>query len=268
MQQITVKDFDLKRTLESGQFFHFQKIGRLYYIHNSDKVFAVAQEGNKLYFDGANKFEVSNFLGLNEDFAKVKESLMKDKIIREVIKEHQGIRLMNQDPWQCTMSFICSSFSNIKKIQHNVYALSKQFGSPVSFNKYTGYSFPTIGSLNNLKKIRLCAVGFRAKYLYEANKILSNDFFSDLRKLKYENAKNKLLEVPGIGEKVADCILLFSLGKTEAFPVDVWISRAMKENFEECKKMNERKIAEFGRERWGRLAGYAQQYVYHWRRMK
>ncbi len=268
MQSITVADFDLKRTLESGQFFHFQKIGGFYYIHNSDKVFVAAQEGGRLYFDGAGKFEISNFFGLNDNFTKIKIQLMKDEIIREAINEHQGIRLMNQDPWQCTMSFICSSFSNIKKIQHNVYALSKQFGRRVSLNRYIGHSFPAVGSLNNLKKIKSCAVGFRAKYLYEANKMLSNYFFRDLRKLNYGTAKKKLLEVPGVGEKVADCILLFSLGRTEAFPVDVWISRAMKENFEECKKFSEKKIAEFGRERWGELAGYAQQYLYHWRRTR
>ncbi len=268
METLKVKDFSLKRTLESGQFFHFKKIGDWYYIHNINNIFKIRQEDDELIFKGTDKNQVLNFFGLNNDFENIKKELMKDEFLRNAVEAESRIRIINQDPWQCTMSFICSSFSNIKKIRHNINKLSSEFGDEITFDDYTGYSFPKPGKIDNLEKVKKCAIGYRAKYLFEANKILNNGFFEELRSYGYEKSKEKIMEVPGVGEKVADCALLFSLDKTEAFPVDVWIARVMKENFKECESLSEKKIAEFGRQKWGKLAGYAQQYLYHWRRMK
>ena len=125
--------------------------------------------------------------------------------------------------------------------------------------------FPNPGELNDLELLKNCKVGFRAKYLYEMNKIVNEEFLSSLSKLSYEEAKTKLVELPGVGEKIADCVLLFAYNKFEAFPVDTWMKKVMEELYLK-KEAPVKIISDFGRQKFGRYAGYAQQYLYHWRR--
>jgi N-glycosylase/DNA lyase len=136
--------------------------------------------------------------------------------------------------------------------------LAKEFGK--------NGKFPSPGKINDLQKIKKCATGFRAKYIYAANSMVDDEYFAKMKKKKYENAMNSLMKLPGVGEKVADCICLFSLGKTEAFPIDVWIQRMMTKIYFNGKKTKMKEIKKFALERWGKNAGYAQQFLYHWGR--
>jgi N-glycosylase/DNA lyase len=267
MSAIKTTNFNLYHTLDSGQFFRYVLHDGWYYIVTREKVFRVSQEGEKLYFEGASERFVRHFFGLDGNYLEVMHQLSKDPALRIAIKKYPGLRLINQDPWECTVGFLCSQFSNIKKIKKNMECIAEKFGKPVIFKGKKFFTFPSPGALKDIARLKKCAVGFRAKYIAGVNAKVSDKWFAKLKGMKYEKAKERLIELPGIGEKVADCICLFSLGFTESFPVDVWMERAVKELYPEAKKMKLKQMGEFGREKWGKMAGYAQQYLYHWRRL-
>jgi N-glycosylase/DNA lyase len=267
MQSISCTDFNLSHTLDSGQFFRYILHDSWYYIVTRGKVFCIRQEGNKLFFDGATPKFVRHFFALDENYGRIKRALQHDAVIAYAMKKYPGLRLINQDPWECTVGFLCSQMSNIKKIKGNMDCIAALFGTPVVFRGKAFFTFPSPGEINDAAKLKKCAVGFRAKYILGVNARVNDKWFAKLRAMPYEKAKEELMELPGIGEKVADCISLFSLGFTEAFPVDVWMERAVKETYLKGKKLPLKKLAEFGRKQWGPLAGYAQQYLYHWRRL-
>ncbi len=259
MMKIGVGNFSLQHTLDSGQFFRYEKRGDWYYCQERDKQFKIRQKGNSLEFKGTDKKHVKRLFGLNQDYNTIIKELSKDKTLHPAITKYKGLRVMERDPWETMVSFHCSIFSNIKKIKLNMKYLVQEFGK--------NGKFPKPGELNDLQKIKKCATGFRARYIHGANSMVNDKYFEKLRKKSYSDAKNKLMELPGVGEKVADCICLFSLGKMEAFPVDVWIERIMTRLYFK-KKTKVRGIREFADKRWGKNAGYAQQFLYHWGRLQ
>jgi len=267
MSSIPCLGFNLSHTLDSGQFFCYMFEDGWYWLVTRGKAFRVQQDGSNLRFEGASARFVRHFFGLDEDYARIKRELSKDPALATAIRKYPGLRILKQDPWECTIGFLCSQFSNIKKIKLNMECIAQRFGRKVVFKGRKFYTFPKPGEINDLAKLKKCAVGFRAKYIIGVNKQVSDAWFAKLRKLSYEKAKEKLVELPGIGEKVADCILLFSLGFTESFPVDVWMERVVREMYLNGKKIQLRKMGAWGRDKWGKLAGYAQQYLYHWRRL-
>ncbi len=267
MGALSVSGFNLRHTLDSGQFFRYVLHDLWYYIVTREKVFRVRQEGLRLFFEGASERFVRHFFGLDENYLEIMHQLSKDPALRVAIKKYPGLRLIRQDPWECTVGFLCSQFSNIKKIKKNMECIAEKFGKEVVFKGKKFFIFPSPGALKDAAKLKKCAVGFRAKYIAGVNAKVSDGFFARLRKMQYKKAKEKLMELPGIGEKVADCICLFSLGFTESFPVDVWMERVIKEQYVGAKKVKLKDLADFGRQRWGKMAGYAQQYLYHWRRL-
>ncbi len=254
-----VENFNLEHTLDSGQFFRYEKIGDWYHCQERDKSFRIKQNGNELEFEGTTKKHVEKLFGLDKNYDKIISELSKDKTLLPALKQYNGLRVMQRDPWETLISFQCSIFSNIKKIKLNMNKLAKEFGNG---------KFPKPGEINDLGKIKKCATGFRAKYIHAANKQVTDQYLSTLRKKSYPEAKQELMKLPGIGEKVADCICLFSLGKTEAFPVDVWIERMMTKIYFNGKKTKAKEIREFADKRWGKNAGYAQQFLFHWGRLK
>lgn len=257
MNELVVKDFNLKHTIESGQFFSFTKTNGGYSVITQNNSFFVKQEDNKLIFDCSKRF-AKFFFGVDEDYTKIKKKITKDKHVKNLVDKYHGLRLMKQDPWQCIVSFICSSASNVPKIMKNVSLLTKEFGEKIGEN----YLFPKPGTLNDLKKIKNCSVGFRAKYLFETNKVVDDEWIKDLQKMDYSDAKQKLMELPGVGEKIADCVCLFSLGHYGAFPIDVWIKRVVEQTYFGRQTSNN-EILNFAKEKFGEYAGYAQQYLYH-----
>jgi len=257
MMKIRVDDFSLQHTLDSGQFFRYEKKDNWYHCQERDKSFKIRQKGNELEFEGTDAKHIRKLFGLDQEYDKIIKELSKDKTLLPAIKKYRGLRVMQRDPWETLVSFQCSIFSNIKKIKLNVNCLAKEFGNG---------KFPNPGEINDLEKIKKCATGFRAKYIYAVNSMVNDKYFETLKKKDYADAKTALMELPGIGEKVADCICLFSLGKMEAFPVDVWIERMMTKLYFD-KKTKIKEIREFADKRWGKNAGYAQQFIFHWGRM-
>ncbi len=282
MKVIKAQDFNLKATLESGQIFRYHYDSNnssdgFYYIVAGDSIIKIRQAGSRIeYSCGSKGFDVKKFLGLNHSYSKIIKSISRDEKITAAVNKHYGLRILEQQPWECTASFICSAFSNIPRIKQCIEKVSAAFGSRIEFDGIKTFSFPQPQQISDYSRLKKCGLGYRAKYFFETAKIFAKDRDSyssqQLQKLRYEEAKEKLMELPGVGSKVADCILLFAYGFYGAFPVDVWIHRAMMDSYGSelrkmaatgKRKMSESVVAGFARGYFGEYAGYAQQFLYH-----
>jgi N-glycosylase/DNA lyase len=262
MSKMKVKDFNLEYTLECGQIFRINRENNWYYINARNKFFKISQVKNEIEFHGVDKEFIIHFFSLNENLSKILKEINKDKYIKKSIDKYRGLRIIKQDPWECLISFICSSASNIPRIKSKLKALSESFGKKVSLDGACNYAFPTPGNINNYKEILNAKTGFRAKYIFEANNSVNIKNLNSLSTLPYKSAKNELKKINGVGDKVADCVLLFSLGFSQAFPVDTWIKKTMQLLYFDNTIVSNEKIREFGLEYFGTYAGYAQQYLF------
>jgi N-glycosylase/DNA lyase len=278
--------FDLGYTLCCGQAFRWDKRSEWWYGVVEGHVFKIQQIGDKLEFENIDARFVRNYFGLDDDLLKILSQIRKDTHIMQAIEAFKGLRILRQDPWECLISYICATYKKISAIKQMLSDLSKKFGDKIDFDGYDFYTFPTPERLakTTAQELIKCGLGYRTKYVSESAKtVYENGFeFEGLRKIAYEKAKEALLNFPGVGSKVADCVLLFSLGKLEAFPVDVWVRRVILRYYAEhfptvfIKKVSEkrslsdseyRSLSLFGREYFGEYAGYAQEYLYHYERM-
>jgi N-glycosylase/DNA lyase len=215
-----------------------------------------------------------NYFRLGDNLPEILSRIKKDAIIAKAIDELYGLRLIRQDPWECLISFICATYANIPRIKSMIANLSQKFGNKITSKEGIFYSFPNQETLAKatIRELRECGLGFRAKYVFETTQQIVDGFnLQELSKLTYEKARNRLLSLPGVGSKVADCILLFSMDKLEAFPVDVWISRIISKYYSRLKfsmvhSAKYQQIRNFGRAYFGVNAGYAQEYLYHFYR--
>ena len=237
------------------------------------------------------KSRITRYLRFDDDLDLILGELSHDRRLREVIAEVSGIRIVRQDPWECLVSFIISRNCNIPMIRRTLDSLCRKFGKKVAWDEHVDYSFPAPGVISQAEPSELIKCGLRygrrqALELKKMAEFVSEGMmdFSSLRRTPYEEAKSALMSFDhGVGNKVADCVLLFSLEKLEAFPVDVWVARAVAQLYEKYlgselvdRIKRERRLApkdyrcisDFGRQRFGRYAGYAQEYLYHWIRLR
>lgn len=262
MKKIKVKNFNLEFTLECGQIFRINRIGGWYYVITQDKFFRIRQDGNELKFHGVDKEYLIHFFSLDEDYTRILKEINRDKYIQKAIDRYHGLRIIKQDPWECLISFICSTASNIPRIKSKLNALSENFGKKIELNSVYEHAFPTPGKINNYKKILNAKTGFRAKYIFEANNAINTINLNSIRSLPYKSAQKELKKINGVGDKVADCVLLFSLGFYQAFPVDTWIKKAMQLLYFDNNTISNEKIKDYGLNYFGDYAGYAQQYLF------
>jgi N-glycosylase/DNA lyase len=279
--------FNLNVTLCCGQVFRWDRKGDWWYGVVGDKAFKVRQTGAELEFAGVNETVIVQYFGLDDDLQKISASIGRDAHIRKALSAFWGLRLIRQEPWECLTSYICATYKNIPAIRRMLLQLSRKFGEKKVFDGCDFFTFPTPEKLAcaSEKSLATCGLGYRAKYVQATSKrIFENDFeLESLRQMSYEQAKNQLCSLAGVGPKVADCVLLFSLGKTEAFPVDRWVERVILNHYArqlqpELVQRLLRKdgftnadyalLNAFGRRYFGEYAGYAQEYLYHYERMK
>jgi N-glycosylase/DNA lyase len=210
-----------------------------------------------------------HYLSVDDPLVEIETTLRQDRVLRVVIPTTSGIAILRQDPWECLVSFIISAFNNIPKIELTLGKLVDRFGEAGPDGVRT---FPTAEALAeaSLRTLRACVLGYRAPYVRDvARQIARGGFDLDAPGwAPYDEARTMLLALPGVGEKVADCVLLFGYGKGEAFPVDVWVKRAVERRYFGGRTQSERRIREFARERFGRLAGYAQQHLFTYARSR
>jgi N-glycosylase/DNA lyase len=202
-------------------------------------------------------------LAIDAPLRRIERRLAADPILRRALPYTSGIAVMRQDPWECLLSYVISAFNNIPKIRMTVDCLSRRFGTPLSGGRY---AFPSPGRLADarLPALRACILGYRAPYVRAVARAVAGGALDleRLRSLPYDAARDVLLVLPGVGEKVAECVLLFALEHREAFPVDIWIHRAVQHAYLRGRRASPRAIREWARERFGRLAGYANQHLF------
>lgn len=276
-----IETFLPQHIFECGQCFRWNKQPDGSYTGVfKGNVLNVAVENGQIVFkgicDGNIQNIVNEYFDLHRDYTKIQESLSKiDEPLKISIQYGKGIRLLNQDLWETIISFIISANNNIPRIKGIIERLSKQYGKQIKWNSQTYYTFPTPEELSkaSVADLRTLGLGFRDQRVYETTKIILNKQV-DLEKLKQETSTKKvreiLLTLPGVGPKVADCIMLFSTLKClDVFPVDVWVRRVMNELYfklPEENKLKREQIEKLAYEKYGNLAGIAQQYLFYWKR--
>lgn len=281
----SITPFSLDHTLRCGQSFRWEKLSGWWYGVVERKVVKIKQVGDKLLFqtcpEGTEADFAKNYFRLDDNLPHILSKINRDKNIGMAIQRFHGLRIIRQEPWECLISYICATNKNIPAIKNMILNLSKRFGRKIVFEDRDFYAFPRPSDLADadLKQLKTCKLGFRTERVLETSRIVRNKEldFGTLRKMGYGKAKCKLLALPGVGHKVADCVLLFSLGKLETFPVDVWVKRAIlnyySNRFEESfvEKISRRtsltsgeyeKISSFGKTYFGEYAGYAQEYLF------
>ena len=270
--------FDLAATLESGQVFRWRRVDSGWYagVVGRHPVVVSQVEGGLSFRCNQSAAEVmghvlDDYFRLNDDLLAIYREVGDDPRVAEAIGRHRGLRLLRQEPWECLVSFVCSSVSNIPRISRTLEAVAKRYGKPVNLAGNTLQTFPTPEELARVGEgeLRELGLGFRARYVAEIAPAVATGRvdLNALRRASYREAKAELMVLPGVGEKVADCVLVFSLDKLEGFPVDRWIRRCLKEWYFQGGGINDAALLSWAQARWGWYAGYVQQYLFHDRRL-
>ena len=274
--------FELKDIFDCGQCFRWNKENDDSYTGIwKNNVVNVKKENGNIIFTGVSSSdnfeeEINKYFDLNRDYEEIKEKLSKiDDNMKTSIEYGKGIRILNQELWETIISFIISANNNIPRIKGIIERLSKNYGKKIEWNGKEYYTFPTPEELKNVtvEEYRSLGLGFRDVRLYETTKMVLEKEI-DLEELQNNpntiEVREKLLTLSGVGPKVADCILLFSnLKRFEVFPIDVWVRRVMNDLYiknEDENKVSKKQIENLAKEKFGDLAGLAQQYLFYWRR--
>lgn len=268
-----VCDFDLKETFDCGQCFRWEEVDDGFIGVAFKKALKITQNGSTLTLYDTKKSDWdniwSNYFDFERDYGDIKRKLATDDIMKQAISFGSGIRILNQEPFECLISFIISASNNIPRIKKIIDLLCTNFGEKITYLGKDYYAFPTADKLASLDLSDLSVIkaGFRDKYILSAAKCVASGQ-TDLDCLKSassEYAKGELLKLSGVGNKVAECVLLFSLEKYSSFPVDVWIKRIMEYCFFDTEQTKD-VISDFAEKKFGELGGFAQQYLFYWAR--
>jgi len=272
------QSFDPVVSINSGQVFLWEKHGDSWYgIHGEHIVRLTRVDGNvEITTFPEDRSCDQRMFRLDDDAKSIFREISRDSFVRRLVRMYPGLRLIRQEPHQCLFSFVCASNTNIPMIRRMLYNLIRKFGGPTTVDGMEFFTFPSAADISRagIDELRACGLGYRAKAVKAAAGAITIGQldFDALKNATYEEAKKELLQVYGIGNKIADCVLLFSLEKLDAFPIDVWIARALAghykwfHNKKLANKLSPRQyeqLSETAREYFGRYAGYAQQYLYY-----
>ena len=257
------KDFDVIQTLNCGQIFRFVIDGNSAKVYSMDKYAHITWDGKRVVICTDNVEYFYNFFDLDRDYSQIKDKLRKDDFLKSAVDYGSGIRIINNDVYEIIISFIISANNNIKRIKNSIEYLCQHFG------KHLGnyFAFPT---LNELKKVTIqqfkqAGLGYRAEQMFDTVQKLTDKDIESLKSRNKEQQFKFLLSLKGVGEKVANCIMLFGLGVKDVFPVDTWINKVYNDltntNTTDRKKITQELIA-----RYKDLSGYAQQYFFYYYR--
>jgi N-glycosylase/DNA lyase len=271
-----ISHFDLESTLECGQCFRWQKNDDNDYTGVAlGKAVRVVQKNDSLSFINTSVDEFQSiwyeYFDLGTDYGKIKEILSKDDpIMAEAVGFAPGIRLLRQPMFETLVSFIISANNSIPNIKRVISAMSRMWGESIIYDKREYFSFPDAKTLaaSEVCDLKLTKAGYRCDYIKKTAADFSNNPFEskELAELSYIEARKKLMEFAGVGAKVADCTILFTGSNFRAFPVDVWIKKIMEKLYLK-KETALSEINESAFLLFGDLAGYAQQYLFHYARM-
>lgn len=270
MASITLRKdqpFNLDLTLGCGQVFRWENDGGVWTGVVDGLFITIHQKGRVLSFQGAKPEFIRSYFQLDEDLLGILNTIDRDPVIHTVISHCRGLRIIRQPAWECLASYIIATYANIPGIKRRISQLCQCYGESILTRDDKIFSFPDAGAIASQDpcKISACRLGYRAPYLLETARTLADDpgWESRLCELPYEKAKKELLHLKGVGKKVADCVLLFAFGKSEAFPVDVWIQRILQTRYSlDDTRYTYDQFSRFGRSHFGQYAGYAQEYLF------
>jgi N-glycosylase/DNA lyase len=281
MDRIDAPNFDLETTLNSGQVFHWEKVGEGFYgaigdeavfVEQRGATLGVASEGAALRRRGDNGKVIRNYFALDHSLDEICASFPCDPVMDAARDFCQGLRIIRQPRWECLATFICSSMKQVAHIRQISRALRERFGEKKEVCGHTVFSFPPADRLAGTteNELRKCGLGYRAKNLVAtAKRVASREANLDSwNVLSDGELREQLCDLPGVGAKVANCVMLFAYERIKAFPIDIWIERVLRENyFPRKRKVTSATLAEFAANYFGTHGGYAQQYLFHHARM-
>ena len=272
------RDYDLAATLMSGQAFRWQS-------HEQSWVGVIGTHWVRLR-EGPGSFTaetaqpvtdwrwLGDYLQVDVDWSGVMRTFPDDEPMRAAVAACRGLRLLRQDPWECLASFILSSTKQIVQIRQIVALLCERYGEPLPVAPACppAFAFPSPARLARVTEaeLRACKMGFRAPYLLATAGLVAGGQFdlARVQSLPVEVARAELIQLPGVGRKIADCVLLFAYGFQSAFPVDVWILKALRQLYFPRRRVSPPRLHRFAATHFGPCAGYAQQYLFHYMRTK
>ena len=262
---------NIRETINSGQIFLWENYGNEWFV----------PDGNNIIMGKQTPFQVitfskiaKNYFREDDNYEKILKDITKDKIVKKATNRYPGLRITRQDPFQCCISFIVSSNSNIPNIRMRLQKLCRKFGTKIRFQKRDFFLFPEPKRLARatLQELKECKLGYRSKYVLDASRAIASGEIDldELKKMKYEQTKEILLKLPGIGDKVADCVMLFSLEKLDSFPLDTWMLKILQKYYSgsiciDKKSISKKRYEDIHQdvlEHFGKYAGYSQQFLY------
>ena len=282
LAEVPAPCFDLKKTLDSGQVFHWEKIGHGFCGTIGECAVYVEQRCDELRVTRGCSELVAHYFALDHPLANICRSFPRDPVMDAARRFCRGLRIIRQPKWECLATFICSSMKQVAHIRQISRKLREHFGnarntdSPkggfAGANNHEVFTFPSAGRLaeSSEKELRECALGYRAKNLLATARLIAKGE-ADLAKmsaLSDIDLREVLCQMPGVGAKVANCVMLFAYQRLRAFPIDVWIERVLRQNyFPRTRKLNAARLRTFTEKYFGEHGGYAQQYLFHFARM-
>lgn len=259
---------DLQTSLTCGQAFRWKWMGNQYHGVVQGKVIILKAGSYETFqLKSSGPFDYHSYFRLDDDLEKIYGSFSGDPHMPTITRLYPGMRILRQEPFETLISYIISQVSNIPRITRTIETLSHRYGTRIRFNGEVYHSFPSAEQLSRVREssFRKMGLGYRARYVRNAvQRVIDDSWDLDtLKKKSYDEAKTILMSLEGVGDKVADCVLLFSLDKLEAFPVDRWVRRIVKYLYFQDYDPSEKRIHEWARDHFGTFAGYAQQYLFH-----
>ena len=271
MNKINLPDYNLEMTLLGGQAFNFDFDGEYFWGFTRNKVIQLKNGNGNLqwqtYPENGDINFLKKYLRLGIDYKNILKKIQKDKYIKSAVKKYPDIRLLNQDFEQTFLSFILSTNNNIKSIRRLIRSLCEKYGERVQVNGRKIFLFPEAERIADAKLEDLleCKLGFRAKYLKSATKyIIQTNLTKKIKSMKEDEARTALTGIKGIGEKIADCVLVFSLGFDNVTPLDIWAKRALVKFYKLNPKMKYKDMRRWTAHYFEGYAGWAGQYLYEY----
>ena len=277
--EISSPDFDLEKTLNSGQVFHWEKIDNGFLGAIGDVPACVQQEDHilKVHFGETRKPTretrplprlVTHYFALDHPLAEICASFPDDVLMNAARDFCRGLRIIRQPKWECLATFICSSMKQVAHIRQISAALRTRFGERREIGNHVVYTFPHAQHIAHASKtgLRECKLGYRAKNLCATAQLVSSGEcnLEAWSALSDAELRERLCALPGVGAKIANCVMLFAYERLRAFPIDVWIERVLRQHYlPRRKKMTAQQLWEFSESYFGEHGGYAQQYLFH-----
>ena len=272
LREIAAPAFDLAMTLNSGQVFHWEKQRRGFVGAIGETAVYVQQDGKALNFSGLSAKAIVDYFALDHPLDEICATFPKDAAMNSAREFCRGLRIIRQPKWECLATFICSSMKQVAHIRQISAALRRRFGTAKKIVGCNVFTFPAPARLarTSESELRACALGYRARNLLMTARQVASDVanLQSWNNLSDSDLRKRLCDLPGVGTKVANCVMLFAYERNSAFPIDVWIERVLREQYFTAEsRVTAKTLAEFAATYFGAHGGYAQQYLFHYARM-